>query len=144
MSVTQLFEDIADAIRDKNPNVNLLTPTEMPQAIRDIPSGQSHSYRITVKGGYNGGATITVYYDGYIKFQATGNSPYNLAYSPASGSFTDAGGRTVSITITPPVNNTSPLVISLSGGISGTTGDIMPQGANTSYGYDYDSTTIPV
>ena len=39
MGLTQVFSDIADAIREKNGSSDTYLPTEMAQAILDIPSG---------------------------------------------------------------------------------------------------------
>lgn len=47
MSIKSLFENIADAIKDKNPNITNVTPVEMPSAIRSIPSGSSTAGRVT-------------------------------------------------------------------------------------------------
>lgn len=47
MSIKSLFENIADAIKDKNPNVTNVTPVEMPSAIRDIPTGSSTAVGVT-------------------------------------------------------------------------------------------------
>lgn len=47
MSIKSLFENIADAIKDKNPNVTNVTPDEMPNAIRSIPSGSSSASGVT-------------------------------------------------------------------------------------------------
>lgn len=41
MSIKSLFEDIADAIREKSGSSDTYTPAEMPSAIRSIPSGSS-------------------------------------------------------------------------------------------------------
>lgn len=144
MSIRSYFENIADAIREVSGSSDTYTPAEMPDAIRNITPATPHNFQITVTGGYNGGATITVKYDGNSVFTATGNSPYNLVYNPSGGSFTDGNGDTVSITITPPVNQSGKLIISLSGGIVYTTGEISPAGFNTSYGYNFDSGVIDV
>lgn len=37
--LSQIFKDIADAIRSKSGSTNSITPLEMPQAINEIPSG---------------------------------------------------------------------------------------------------------
>lgn len=39
MSIKSLFQNIADAIKEKNTGVVTVTPAEMPQAIRDISGG---------------------------------------------------------------------------------------------------------
>lgn len=144
MSIRTYFENIADAIREVSGSSDTYTPAEMPDAIKNITPVTPHNFQITVTGGYNGGAIITVKYDGNSVFTATGNSPYNLAYNPSGGSFTDANGVTVTITITPPASSSGKLIISLSGGIVYTTGEISPQGSNTSYGYNFDSGVIDV
>jgi len=47
MSIKSLFENIADAIKEKNPNIANVTPVEMPSAIRSIPSGSSTAGGVT-------------------------------------------------------------------------------------------------
>lgn len=39
MSIKTLFQNIADAIKEKNPSVTTVTPSEMPEAIRGISGG---------------------------------------------------------------------------------------------------------
>ena len=46
MSIKTLFQNIADAIKEKNTGVLTVTPSQMPQAIRDIPSGGGLSENI--------------------------------------------------------------------------------------------------
>lgn len=144
MSIRTYFENIAEAIRTVTGGSDTYTPAEMPDAIENITPPISHTFQITVTGGYNGGAVITVKYNGNSVFTATGNSPYNLAYNPSGGSFLDANGNTVNITINPPTSSAGKLVIELSGGIIYNTGEISPTGSNTSYGYNYDSGIITV
>ena len=145
MTIEDYFSDIADAIRERGSTSAGLTPAQMPQAILDIPGGGGglESFQITVTGGYNGGAIIKVYCNGTVQFSSTGDSPYNLHYTPEGGSISGYGDEII-VTITPPANNTSPLNVSLSNGVTYSTGNIMPDGANTSYGYNYDSGSIPV
>ena len=47
MSIKSLFEDIADAIREKSGINDTYTPAEMPSAIRSIPSGSSTASGVT-------------------------------------------------------------------------------------------------
>ena len=55
---------------------------------------------ISVTGGYNGGAVLSVKLDGSEVFRAVGNSPYNLVYTPSQGSFvTIKGNVNISYTI---------------------------------------------
>lgn len=96
--------------------------------------------KTTVTGGYNGGATITVLLDGTSVFTATGDSPYNLVYTPSSGSFSIGSGA-VTVTITPPPNNQGKLTITYSGAVSETY-EVNHQGANTSYGYNFSATKV--
>ena len=92
---------------------------------------------ISVTGGYNGGAVIQAKLDGTVVYQATGDSPYNLNYTPSSGTFSTVAGD---ITITPSIaNTTSPLLLQFTGAITETQ-QVMPQGANSSYGYNYSNT----
>lgn len=97
-----------------------------------------HVLQTTVSGGYNGGAVISVKLDGTEVFNAVGSSPYNLAYTPAAGTFT-ADGETVNISITPPPNSTSMLTIAFTGYISRSL-SVQHEGNNTSWGYNYSDT----
>jgi len=97
-----------------------------------------HALQTTVSGGYNGGAVISVKLDGTEVFNAVGNSPYNLVYSPTAGTFT-ADGETVNVSIVPPPTNTSRLTITFTGYISRSL-SVQHTGQNTSYGYNYSDT----
>ena len=89
---------------------------------------------ISVTGGYNGGAVLSVKLDGDEVFRAIGDSPYNLVYTPNQGSFnTIKGAVNISYSIS---NNTSPLVITLSGNMELTL-SVSAAGANSSYGYNF-------
>ncbi len=91
----------------------------------------------SVSGGYNGGATITIMLDNEVKITSIGDSPYNLDYTVKSGHFDTNFGR-VDVLITPPANSSGKLKIEYSGVVELTL-EINHQGANTSYGYDYDN-----
>lgn len=89
---------------------------------------------VSVSGGYNGGAVLSVKLDNVETFRAVGNSPYNLVYTPNAGNFeTIKGSVNISYSI---ANNTSPLIITLSGAVELTL-SVNPTGANTSYGYNF-------
>lgn len=89
----------------------------------------------TVNGGYNGGASVKCYVDGANILNATGNSPYNLDYDIKTGTITKYG-HTFTVTITPPANSTSTLVITWAiDNVTVWTESIMYTGSNTSYGY---------
>ena len=89
----------------------------------------------TVNGGYNGGAKVKCYVDGTKILDATGDSPYNLDYDIKTGSTTKYG-HTFTVTITPPANSTSALVITWAiDNVTVWTESIMYTGSNTSYGY---------
>lgn len=92
----------------------------------------------TVTGGFNGGATIEVDVDSVTVFTATGDSPYNLAYTPSSGTFT-LNGESEAITITPPPTSQSNLTITFSG-VYSQTYSVPYVGGNTSYGYNFSQT----
>lgn len=66
MSIKSLFEDIADAIREKSGSIDTYTPAEMPDAITNLPSG--------------GGVTIA---DSLLVLNATANDytdPFGFRY----------------------------------------------------------------
>ena len=89
----------------------------------------------TVNGGFNGGASVKCYVNGINILDATGNSPYNLDYDIKTGSITKYG-HTFTVTITPPANSTSALVITWAiDNVTVWTESIMYTGSNTSYGY---------
>lgn len=89
---------------------------------------------ISVTGGYNGGAVLSVKLDNDEVFRAVGDSPYNLVYTPNQGSFeTIKGTVNISYTIS---NSNSPLLITLSGNMELTL-SVNPNGSNSSYGYSY-------
>lgn len=92
------------------------------------------SYSVT--GGYNGGAVLVCTCNNTEIIRAIGTSPYNLDYDIKTGSYTYCG-KELTIEIIPPANNTSALVINWY--LDSTlvwTNNIMPNGANTSYGYN--------
>lgn len=89
---------------------------------------------ISVNGGYNGGAVLSVKLDGIEAFRAVGDSPYNLVYTPNQGSFNTIKGLVnISYSIS---NSSSPLIITLSGSMSLTL-SVNPAGSNSSYGYNF-------
>lgn len=51
MAIETYFKNIADAIRERDGSSGLITPAQMPQAIRDIPGGGGSSF---VEPGYQG------------------------------------------------------------------------------------------
>lgn len=92
--------------------------------------------KTSIIGGYNGGAPLKCYIDNNLVLSATGTTPYNLDYDVKTASYT-VGDHTISIVVTPPANSTSALVITWSiDNIVVWTESIMPDGANTSYGYN--------
>lgn len=94
----------------------------------------------SVTGGYNGGAVIGMLLNGTSVFTATGDSPYNLNYSPSTGSFSTESGE-VTVGITPPPNSSGVLIITLSGAVNETM-RVNHLGGNTSYGYNFRHATI--
>ena len=90
---------------------------------------------LSVSGGYNGGAVITVVADNTTVFTSTAPDTYNLNYDVTTGSFSYKSAN-VDILVTPPANSTSTLGITFSGGVSKHY-DIFYKGQNTSYGYDF-------
>ena len=90
----------------------------------------------SVTGGYNGGASLKCKVNDSEILRGTGTSPYNLDYDIKSGSIT-IGGKTITVTVTPPADSTSALIVTWK--IDNDTvwsESIMPNGANTSYGYN--------
>lgn len=145
MSIKSLFEDIADAIREKSGSSDTYTPAEMPDAIRNISGKPAiNNFQLTVIGGYNGDAPIILNINDTEVFIAIGNSPYNLTYKPPSGIIDSFRGDPINISITPPAGQSSSnfLNVKLSGGIVFDSGKIYPLGSNQSYGYNYDSGII--
>lgn len=100
----------------------------------------THTLRTTVTGGYNGGALINIFLDDVLIFTATGSSPYNLDYNVKEGEFSINKGN-VFINVTPPVNSTSLLYIEYSGVYENSL-SINHVGNNTSYGYNFEDTSI--
>lgn len=90
MSIKSLFEDIADAIREKSGNSDTYTPAEMPEAIRDIVTG--------------GGAQIL-----HNEHKSSTTGAMNLIASiniPSAGSYIiNAGGYVDTLTVK--INNVS-------------------------------------
>lgn len=145
MSIKTLFEDIADAIREKSGSSDTYTPAEMPEAIRNISGKPTiNNFQLTVIGGYNGNAPIILNINGTEVFRAIGKPLYNLTYTPPSGLIDSFKGDPISISITPPAGQSSSnfLNVKLSGGIVFDSGQIYPVGSNQSFGYNYDSGII--
>ena len=103
----------------------------------------SISCKLTVSGGYNGGATIKVYFDNVQVFTATANDTYNMNYTDTYEEISTSIG-TVTISVTPPASQTGDLVITVTGPNSTTSKTPPKQGANTSYGYGNYSSTFDV
>lgn len=92
--------------------------------------------KTSVTGGYNGGAVLKCTVNDSDILNAVGDSPYNLDYDVKSGSIT-IGGKTITVTVTPPANSTSALIITWKiDNVTVWSESIMPNGANTSYGYN--------
>lgn len=96
---------------------------------------------VSISGGYNGGASVKIHYNGAQVFSATGSSPYNSSYSPSSGTFV-IDGETVSVTIPNLPTTTSPFSMTISTSVDSATVTFMHEGRNTSYGYGEQQTTI--
>ena len=141
----QTMSDIASAIRTKGGASGNLRPSQMAQAILSISGGGGGNvarYSVSVAGGFNGGAVITVQIKGTTIFTATATDTYNLVYDKVSGSQT-VDGVEYTVTVTPPANSTSLLGISLSNSEEERTFSVQYDGRNTSYGYNYsDDGTI--
>lgn len=90
----QYYEDIADAIREKNGTQDTYAPNEMAQAILDIPTG--------------GGELNYLYFvsptNGTVKFTQTGTKTYELQYSFNKTTWNDyTMGDNVSVTADQPI-----------------------------------------
>lgn len=96
---------------------------------------------VAVSGGYNGGAVVTVSYRGVEYFRAVADSPYNLNYTPNTGSALIAG-YTLGITIPSLPTDRSPLIIQMSWADIDKTAQFMHTGSNTSYGYGNQSAQV--
>ena len=61
-ALTDVFSDIADAIRSKNGSSNTYTPAQMPEAIENIPGGTDVFAILKIITEYenNFGRTITI------------------------------------------------------------------------------------
>lgn len=92
---------------------------------------------VSVTGGYNGGATISMTLDGSPVFTSTAPDTYNQNYNNRSGTFQTQAGE-VAVSITPPPTSSSALTIILAGAVTDSL-SIMPNGSNTSYGYSYST-----
>lgn len=134
------------------PNLEVLTATRngveylpspgyqgFSKVIVDIQGGPP-TFSVNVTGGYNGGARIEVKEGAVTRFTATGNSPYNLHYTPNSLTFESYGGTTT-INIPDLPNSSSRLVIQMTWGGVTKTAEFMHIGNNSSYGYG-DQTVI--
>lgn len=97
--------------------------------------------QVTIEGGYNGGAILTVAYDFGTLLVATGNSPYNLSYTPNSASVPFAG-KALQVAVPTLPNNTSQLVVNVSWGDDIRSVSFSHNGQNTSYGYTKQVSTI--
>lgn len=95
---------------------------------------------IKVDGGSGGGAKITAQLDGVLFFEAIGSAPDNLTYDVYIGSAQTNQGN-VDLLVTPPADNTSALVISLSGALTENVNVPAPVGG-TGSGYDFERTYI--
>lgn len=127
---------VANAIRTKGgTNADLEWYSGFVSAIGNISTGNSISVDISVTGGYNGGAVISISFNGTEVFTATGSNTYNTAYNKTADTIeTDYGD--VDILVTPPATNTSNLVITITGENT-ITKSIKYTGNNTSYGYSF-------
>jgi hypothetical protein len=82
MAIKTYFQNIADAIRAKGGTVATLTPSEMPQAIADLPSGgggtldYEHITDIILKvtRTYSGGSSFSI---GEIKLLKNDGTPFS-------------------------------------------------------------------
>ena len=98
--------------------------------------------KTSIIGGYNGGAPLRCYVNDALILSATGNSPYNLDYDNKSSSY-NILGHTINIEVIPPANSTRALVIIWSvDNVVVWTESIMPNGDNTSYGYNTEESHI--
>ena len=96
---------------------------------------------VSVNGGYNGGAVVTVWRAQNEYFRSVGDSPYNLIYTPDTGSAI-VSGATLEVSIPGLPTNKSPLTVLLSWNGVDRTVQFTHTGANTSYGYGNQSTEV--
>lgn len=107
----------------------------------NVPRPELYVLTVSVSGGYNGGAVLTVLYDNTELFRAVGSSPYNSSYTPDSYSGI-ISNHELEISVPQLQSNTSPLVVNVSlGGVSKVV-TFTYIGSNTSYGYGDQSNNI--
>lgn len=96
-------------------------------------------YGITLSGGYNGGAALSVIVDAVTVFSAVGNSPYNDTYTPSSGSFS-VGNDTWTIQVTTSQQGLYVyIVFTNTTSAESMTFTATAKGSNGSYGFDYSA-----
>ena len=84
MSIKSIFQDIADAIKEKYTSISSLTPSQMPDAIRNIQSGAElilrsewNSKSISEKRSYNYVGVIDND-SGYVRGELVYGADYNI------------------------------------------------------------------
>ena len=107
--------------------------------IVDVPY-PLYRFTVSISGGYNGGAILTVTYRGNEIYRAIGSSPYNLSYTPPSYSGV-LDSRELSIVPYIPAN-TSRLTVTISYGDQQGSVSFLHTGTNSSYGYGDQSDVI--
>lgn len=107
----------------------------------NVPPQELYVLTVSISGGYNGGAVLTVSHDNVELFRATGSSPYNTSYTPDSYSGIISNYE-LEISVPQLQSNTSPLQVNVSlDGIS-KVASFTHTGSNTSYGYGDQSANL--
>lgn len=112
MSIRSLFQDIADAIKIKDTSIVTLSPAEMPDAIRNIPSGSGVSENLFLYMQDYKTVKATLYqkigyeYTGYIYSNQTMIDSLDLVllYDASQGGATD-------ITLLDSINNYTAIIL---------------------------------
>lgn len=140
------FNPVTVDVPSYTPVIEPITITE--NGTYNIPTGidgygpivvevfDGYPFIISVNGGYNGGAVVSVLYERTSEelIHSTGNSPYNLQYTP-NYSTTTIDNHTVEVSIPNLVTNTSELVVIITFDSLSKSASFHYEGNNTSYGY---------
>ena len=95
---------------------------------------------VTISGGYNGGALVKVFIDNTVIYSGTGNSPYNLTYTPSEAEFVyDGVSGSISL---PAITQEDPRLIVVTYGSNTENVYFNSAGPNSSYGYGNQSKVI--
>lgn len=140
------FNPVTVDVPSYTPVIQPITITE--NGTYNIPSGidgygpivvnvsTGYPFIVSVDGGYNGGAVVSVLYEitHTELIHGVGNSPYNLQYTPNSSTAT-IDNHTVAVSIPNLASSTSELVVTITFDGVSKSASFHYTGSNTSYGY---------